>query len=168
MGLIRGKTVWDYRAVGMPRPQTETTREERSTAQELLSQAGYPNGQDFPEVTYLYEDTPENQAVAEYLQSLWQEMLNVTVALDPLDGTELRTRLFGEFTMAAFRFDAAYDDATAFLNRWDSEAGAIGGNLIGFNDRAYDLLLYVVPETASNSAGGMPSRCGADLVEAAE
>ena len=148
-------TVWDYRAVGdASASQTETTREERaSTAQELLSQAGYPNGQDFPEVTYLYEDTPENQAVAEYLQSLWQEMLNVTVALEPLDGTELRTRLLaGESTMAAFRFDAAYDDATAFLNRWDSEAGAIGGNLIGFNDRAYDLLLYVVPETASNSA----------------
>ena len=65
---------------------------------------------------------------------------------------DLRTQLLaGAFTMAAFRFDAAYDDATAFLNRWDSAAGAIGGNLIGFNNRAYDLLLYVVPETASNT-----------------
>ena len=103
-------------------------------------------------MTYLYENTPENQAAAEYLQGVWQEVLGVQVVLEPIDGDTLRTRLLaGEFTMAAFRFDAAYDDATAFLNRWDSEAGAIGGNLIGFNDRAYDLLLYVVPETASNA-----------------
>ena len=149
------ETVWDFRAVGDANlSQTETTRAERAAAaQEYLSQAGYPNGRDFPAVTYLYEDTPENQAVAAYLQNLWQEMLHVTVTLQPLTDADLRTQLLsGEFTMAAFRFDAAYDDATAFLNRWDSEAGAIGGNLIGFNDRAYDLLLYVVPETASNTA----------------
>ena len=148
------ETVWDFRAVGdYDTPREETTREERSAAaRELLSQAGYPNGRDFPEVTYLYEDTPENQAAAAYLQSLWQEMLNVTVTLQPLTDADLRSQLLsGTFTMAAFRFDAAYNDATAFLNRWDSEAGAIGGNLIGFNDRAYDLLLYVVPETASNA-----------------
>ena len=131
----------------------EVTRQERAAqARRLLNQAGYPDGQDFPEVTYLYEDTPENQAAAAYLQSLWQEMLHVTVTLQPVTDADLRTQLLsGTFTMAAFRFDAAYDDATAFLNRWDSTAGAIGGNLIGFNNRAYDLLLYVVPETASNA-----------------
>ena len=146
--------IWDFRAVGdADLSVEETTREERAAlARELLSQAGYPGGRDFPAVTYLYEDTPENQAVAAYLQSLWQELLGVTVELEGVDGDTLRTRLLaGEFTLSAFRFDAAYDDATAFLDRWDSEAGAIGGNLIGFNDRAYDLLLYVVPETASNA-----------------
>ena len=149
-----GETAWDYRAVGdYDRSQEKATREERAAqARSLLSQAGYPNGRDFPAVTYLYEDTPENQAAAAYLQSLWQEMLGVTVELKPTTDEDLRTQLLaGAFTMAAFRFDAAYDDATAFLNRWDSAAGAIGGNLIGFNNRAYDLLLYVVPETASNT-----------------
>lgn len=148
------ETVWDYRAVGdYDQTTEEVTRQERAAqAQRLLNQAGYPDGQDFPEVTYLYEDTPENQAAAAYLQSLWQEMLHVTVTLQPVTDADLRTQLLsGTFTMAAFRFDAAYDDATAFLNRWDSTAGAIGGNLIGFNNRAYDLLLYVVPETASNA-----------------
>ena len=147
------EAVLDFRAVGdASLPEAEPWETRTLRARELLSQAGYPNGRDFPEVTYLYENTPENQAAAEYLQGVWQEVLGVQVVLEPTDGDTLRTRLLaGEFTMAAFRFDAAYDDATAFLNRWDSEAGAIGGNLIGFNDRAYDLLLYVVPETASNA-----------------
>lgn len=149
------ETVWDYRAVGDAGLSAEKmSREERAaTARELLSQAGYPGGRDFPAVTYLFEDTPENQAAAEYLRDVWQEMLHVTVALQAVDGTQLRAQLLaGEFTMAAFRFDAAYDDATAFLSRWRSDAGAIGGNLVGFNNRAYDLLIYVVAETASNTA----------------
>ena len=146
--------IQDFRSVGdADLPEEETTPEARAArAQSLLSQAGYPGGQDFPEVTYLYEDTPENQAAAEYLSGVWQETLHVTVTLQPVTEADLRTQLLeGAFTMAAFRFDAAYNDATAFLSRWQSDAGAIGGNLVGFSDRAYDLLLYVVPETASNA-----------------
>ena len=148
------ETVWDFRAVGdASQSGEEETWEARTVrARELLSQAGYPGGQGFPEVTYLYEDTPENQAAAAYLRDVWQEVLGVTVALEPTDSGTLRSRLLaGEFTLAAFRFDAAYNDATAFLNRWDSQVGIGGGNLISFNDRAYDLLLYVVPVTASGA-----------------
>ena len=148
------ESIWDFRAVGdADLPEAEPWETRTARARELLSQAGYPGGRDFPEVTYLYEDTAENAAAAAYLRDVWQEVLGVTVTLEGVDGETLRGRLLsGDFALAAFRFDAAYDDATAFLNRWDSKAGAIGGNLVGFNDRAYDLLLYVVPETASNAA----------------
>lgn len=149
------ETHWDWRAVGdYELEQEETTQEERnSQGRRLLAQAGYPNGQDFPEVAYLYVDTPENQRVAEYLQQLWKEALNVTVTLTALGEDECRTALLtGEFTMATFRFDGAYDDAMAFLQRWQSTVSTGAGNLIRYNNRAYDLLIYVVAETASNSA----------------
>ena len=148
------ETFWDYRAVGdYNLTEEELTAESRAArGRALLSQAGYPNGQNFPTVEYVYVDTPENEAVARYLQQLWQETLNVTVTLRAADEEEARSLLLGgEFTMAGFRFDAAYDDALAFLQRWQSSLGTAGGNVVSFSDRAYDLLLSVV-SASSNSA----------------
>lgn len=147
-------TTWDYRAVGdAESPQEEMTAEERaSTAQDLMSQAGYPGGEDFPAVTFLYENTEKNQAVAEYLQRQWQTVLGVTVQLQPCTLEELKDAMLnGEYTMGAFQFDASYDDATAFLRRWRSTVASWAGNLIGYNDTAYDLLMYAAEITASNA-----------------
>ena len=44
------------------------------------------------------------------------------------------------------------EGAMAYLKRWQSTTGTAAGNVISFNDRAYDLLIYVVAETGSNSA----------------
>ena len=41
-------------------------------ARELLAQAGYPNGEGFPETTYLYNTDDKHQAVAEALQQMWR------------------------------------------------------------------------------------------------
>ena len=147
-------TVWDYRAVGdAENPREELTAEERQArGRELLSQAGYPGGSEFPQVVYLYEDTDQNRAVAEYLRKVWQETLGITVELRACTLAELKdAMLAGEFTMAAFQFDAAYDDATAFLRRWRSTVAAWAGNLVGYADQAYDLLLYAADITASNA-----------------
>lgn len=147
-------TVWDYRSVGdAEAPQEEMTDAERvSNAQNLMSQAGYPNGKDFPTVTFLYEDTEKNQAVAEYLQQQWQSVLGVTVELQPCTMEELKDAMLnGEYTMGAFQFDASYDDATAFLRRWRSTVANWAGNLINYSDTAYDLLIYAAEITASNA-----------------
>ncbi len=148
-------TVWDYRAVGdAESPREELTEEERlSAARNFMSQAGYPDGEDFPAVTYLYEDTEENRAAAEYLRDLWQEALGVTVQLQACTLAELKeAMLSGEYALGAFQFDAAYDDATAFLRRWRSTTAYWAGNLVGYTDKAYDLLLYAA-EITSSAAG---------------
>ena len=147
-------TVWDYRTVGdAEAPQEEMTESERtSTAQDLMSQAGYPGGKNFPAVTFLYENTEKNQAVAEYLQQQWQTVLNVTVQLQPCTQEELKDAMLnGEYTMGAFQFEASYDDATAFLRRWRSTVANWAGNLINYSDTAYDLLIYAAEITASNA-----------------
>ena len=148
---------WDFRSVGdalAAESGEALTAEERAVqAASLMSQAGYPGGSGFPAVEYLYEDTAENQAAAEYLRDTWREVLGVTVTLRPCTETELREQLLGgTYTMGSFRFDAAYDDATAFLRRWRSTTSTAAGTLVQFADQAYDLLLSVVDVTASLSA----------------
>ena len=148
------ETFWDYRAVG----DYGSTKagEDRETqvagAKLLMSQGGYPNGENFPEVELLYVDTPQNEAAAKYLQNVWKTTLNVAVTPRGLSETEARELLLsGEYTMAVFRFDAAFDDALAFLHRWQGKFGPKDGNLVSYADRAYDLLLSVV-SASSDSA----------------
>ena len=143
---------WDYRAVGDYGRLEEDRSASLAEAKLLLSQGGYPNGQDFPAVEYLYVDTPQNAAVAAYLQQLWRTALNVEVTLLGVDQEEARSLLLaGEYAMAAFRFDPAFDDALAFLQRWQGKFGPKEGNLVSYADRAYDLLLSVV-SASSDSA----------------
>ena len=138
---------WDYCSVGdyamMGEALTPESRESR--ARTMLSQAGYPNGMGFPAVEYLYVDTPQNTAVATWLKKRFASVLNVEIILKPMTNEEAQAQLLsGEYTMAAFRFNAAYDDALAFLQRWQSSKSVGSGNLVSFSNRAYDLLLSVV------------------------
>ena len=148
------RTWWDYRAVGdYGLAEEELSYESRvNQGKALLSQAGYPDGRGFPVVEYVYVDTPVNTAVAIYLKELWASALNVEVTLKTVTEEEMRQQLLaGEVALGAFRFDAAYDDALAFLQRWQSNSITAGGNVVGFSDRAYDLLLSVV-SASGNSA----------------
>ena len=144
---------WDYRAVGDATTEAEAPEDPVAQAKDLMSQAGYPNGTDFPSVDFIYLNTAENQAAAEYIRDTLRDTLGITITLKPCSEEDLRQQMLsGEFTMAAFRFDAAYDDATAFLKRWRSTVNTGAGNLVQHADQAYDLLLYVVDITASLSA----------------
>jgi oligopeptide transport system substrate-binding protein len=55
-------------------------------AKQLLTDAGFPNGDGFPEIklTYTSTDTIEKQT-AEYLQGVWKQNLGISVSLDPLE-----------------------------------------------------------------------------------
>ena len=117
-------------------------------ARTLLAEAGYADGAGFPQVEYLYIDTPENQAVAQVLQKLWKKELGVTVALRAVTGEEYEQLLHGDsegngeesvFQIAAMEFTAAvYDDAGDFLSQWHSSSAA---NCAGYSSAAFDILI---------------------------
>jgi len=50
-------------------------------ARKYLADAGYPNGQGFPEVTLMFNTSELHRAVAEFAQQCWQKVLNVKVNL---------------------------------------------------------------------------------------
>ncbi len=50
-------------------------------AQQLLTDAGYPNGQGLPEITLMYNTSTGHQAIAESVRQDWIDSLGVTVTL---------------------------------------------------------------------------------------
>ena len=50
-----------------------------------MAEAGYPDGADFPPVTYRYFANSLEEALAQALQAMWKETLNVQVDLESME-----------------------------------------------------------------------------------
>ena len=50
-------------------------------ARRLLAKAGYPNGQGFPKLNILYNNSAGNQLLAAVVQEMWRKELNIEVGL---------------------------------------------------------------------------------------
>ena len=83
-------------------------------AQQALAEAGYPNGEGFPAISYLYNASPGNTQTAEMLQEMWKKNLNIDIALENVEYTvESQRRHSGDFQLAraswvGTRFPAYY------------------------------------------------------------
>jgi oligopeptide transport system substrate-binding protein len=51
----------------------------KQMAQEWLAEAGYPNGEGFPTVTLMHNTSEGHRAIAEAIQAMWRDALNVEV-----------------------------------------------------------------------------------------
>lgn len=163
-----GTGCWDFRIHGAERvtmPEAGEYEENCRLARRLLAQAGYPQGDGFPPVEYVYVDSEENAAVAQALRRIWQEQLGVRAAVrglsqeaydalvvpvrkpDPeageTDGGEPErdageTGTMGTFQLAGWAYSAAYSDAAAVLSYWES---GNGDNPTGYANEAFDLVM---------------------------
>ncbi len=80
-------------------------------AHQLLSEAGYPNGQGFPEVRVAWPKLVTYDLVAQALQQMWQDTLKIKITLQRMERKEFN---------AAFNSWAKqpYD---AYIDRWGSD-----------------------------------------------
>ncbi|MDR1326519.1 MAG: peptide ABC transporter substrate-binding protein [Treponema sp.] len=115
-------------------------------AQRLLAEAGYPNGQGFPVVEYLYNTNDAHRAIGEALQDMWRTALNVTVTLGNQDwAVFLDTRKNGDYTLARDGWIGDYNDPINFLDMFLTGGG---NNNSQYKSPAFDALIAQAKSTS--------------------
>ena len=133
-----GATGDDFRTVGGDyyAPTDADYEANCERARELLAEAGYPNGEGFPVVEYLYNTGDDHKSVAEALQNMWQEVLGVKVTLNNQEwATFLQTRKDGDYSIARNGWIADYNDPMSFLDMWLTGGG---NNDAQYSNAEYD------------------------------
>lgn len=115
----------------------DTTNHEANVeeAKQLLADAGYPNGEGFPSISYTTNDSAYHKVVAEYLQQAYAELginLQVNIVEWP-SFTPMRRN--GEYDMARNGWVGDYTDASNMLDLLYSTNGNNDGK---FNNADYD------------------------------
>jgi len=111
-----------------------------ATAQQLLAEAGYPNGQGLPKIEILTNDREAHIKIAQAIMEMWKQGLgidNVTVRTEEW-GVYLDSRDARNFQVARAGWIADYIDPMTFIDMWVTG----GGNNNSFwGDPDYDALV---------------------------
>ena len=108
-------------------------------ASRLLAEAGYPNGDNFPKLTYLYNTSENHKAIAEAIQHMWQTSLGIQIELENQEWkVYTQSREAGSFDILRASWIADYEDPSSFLDVWTSQSG---NNFTGWTSVYYDQLI---------------------------
>jgi oligopeptide transport system substrate-binding protein len=108
-------------------------------ARECLARAGYPGGQGFPRLEILFNTSEDHRRIAEAVQAMWKEHLNLPVALSNQEWASYlnaTTRL--EYQVARRSWIGDYPDPSTFLGIFVT---GDGNNRTGWSNAEYDRLV---------------------------
>ncbi len=116
-------------------------------ARRLLAEAGYPNGQGFPDVKLLYAKRGSGEEVAAELQALWKRDLGITsIGLRAQEWkVYLNTQELIDFDMCMSAWIGDYNDPQTFIDMFVTGGG---NNDTGWGDPQYDQMLATSENTA--------------------
>jgi oligopeptide transport system substrate-binding protein len=119
-------------------------------ARRLLAEAGYPDGQGFPELTLLFNTLETHQKIAEAVQQMWKQALGINITLQ---NQEWKVFLESERTMS-YQISRAswigdYIDPNTFLDMFITDGG---NNRSGWSNPQYDALIAQAALTQDQQA----------------
>jgi len=110
----------------------------------LLAEAGYPDGKNFPDASFLYPDVGNNRIIAEALQSMWKKHLGVEVKLDNQEWkVYLKTRQTNPPEISRGSWGADFPDPHNFMNLFECSSG---NNHTNWCNPEYDRLVETAAE----------------------
>lgn len=146
-GLSDADPTKEFREVGGDYydPSAEAYEANLEEAKKLLAEAGYPNGEGFPTLEYLYNEGTGHQQIAEAIQSMWKEIgVNIELASQEWN-TFLNTRKNGEYDIARNGWLGDYNDPISFLDMWTTDSG---NNDAQWSNKDYDELIAKIKSSS--------------------
>lgn len=108
-------------------------------AQRLLAEAGYTDGDGFPEIELLYNTHESHKAIAELIQDRWKRTLGIEIGLRNQEfAVSLETVRQGNYDLARAAWIGDYPDPNTFL---DMFVTGNENNQTGWSNAEYDRLL---------------------------
>ena len=108
-------------------------------ARKLLAEAGFPGGQGFPRVDYMFNSVKTHEKIAVELQEMWARELGIHIELRNLEWKvflQAQSRL--EFGLSRSSWIGDYNDPNTFLDMFMSNNG---NNRTGWKSEHYDNLI---------------------------
>lgn len=108
-------------------------------ARRLLSEAGYPNGEDFPDLEILFNSSENHRLIAEAIQEMWRRELGIHTTLHNQDlRVYLENRRLLNYEIIRSGWVADYQDPMSFLALFTTDNP---DNQTGWSDPTYDQLV---------------------------
>ena len=108
-------------------------------AKRLLAEAGYPNGEGFPQADLIYNTSEKHRTIAEAIQQMWRKNLGINMGLY---NQEWKVYLDAQdnldFQIIRAGWIADYVDPHVFIDMWKTGGG---NNDTGWGNEEYDRML---------------------------
>lgn len=114
-------------------------------ARKLLAEAGYPNGENFPSFSILFDTRELNTAIAVEIQQMWKHELGIDCILQNQDWkVYLNSQARLDYDVSRSSWVGDYNDPNTFLDMFMSDNG---NNRCGWKNAEYDRLINQANQT---------------------